>query len=170
MLAKIQKWLTSLIVRHYNEIELDSVESQIVTLKKYLELLDTNKVASLANTIEQTDSIVSQFTDVEHLHRSLVLVRQSLDDNSSIAQYYNSAGKSKRFTVNFLTIANGVYVKPESYLPNIKSELLAVLTHMEKLQVDPNKGVQFQNEYILRFLITDMLELTKHFLKISVTK
>lgn len=170
MLDKIQKWLTSLIIKHYNETELDSVASQITSLRKYVELLDTKSVVNTVKTLNPADTFISQFTDVEHLHKSLVLIRQSLDDNSSITQYFNSSGKTKRFTANFLTIANGVYVKPESYLPNIKTEILAVLTHMEKLQVDPKKGVQFQNEYILRFLISDMIEFVKHLLKISATK
>lgn len=170
MLVKIQKWLTSLIIKHYNETELDSVASQIASLRRYLELLDTKAVADSIRVINPADSFSSQFTDVEHLHKQLVLIRQSLDDNSSITQYFNSSGKMKRFTTNFLTIASGVYVKPESYLTNIKNEILAVLIHMEKLQVDPKKGVQFQNEYILRFLISDMIELIKHLLKISATK
>lgn len=169
MLAKIEKWLTKKVLQLHTGSELESEASQVKALRRYLEMVNVTNVAKASSTMSSTVNFTSQFLDIENLHRKMVEVRQALDNSENLQGVYTSAGKARRSTRDFLTVANGVYVKPENYLPNFIKELSTVLTHVDKLRSAPNSGGQYQNEYILRFLISDMIEIVKHLIEISET-
>lgn len=167
MLAKIEKWLTKIVIKLHTGTELVSEESQVKALRRYLEMVNVSSVVKASRSLPSTVTLVTQFSDIEKLHKKLVEIRQSLDNNESLQNTYNSAGKTKLLTRDFLTTSNGVYVKPENYLPNIIKELSTVLTHADKLRSKDGNGGQYQNEYILRFVVSDMIEIVKHLIEIS---